>query len=133
MRRCILLLASGVMALQVILLLAMAQAPLGWTVLSALAAMVAAAALARAALRMDPRAGIRPARRGGIEMLDPEGAALATEVLLANPVLVVLRVGGEGGGRVLTVWRDSLSAAEFRRFLATARWARQPAEQRSAV
>ena len=127
MRRCILLFASGGMALQVILLLAMAQAPLGWPVLSAIAAMVATAVLAREALRMAPRTGIRPARRGGIEVLDPQGATLATEVLLASPLLVVLQVAGEGRGRVLTVWGDSLSAAEFRRFLATARWARQPA------
>ena len=121
------------MALQGILLLVMARAPLGWTVLSAIAAMVATAVLARAALRMAPRTGIRPARGGGLEVLDPQGAALATEVLLANPLLVVLQVAGEGGGHVLTVWPDSLSAAEFRRFLATARWARRPAEQRSAV
>ena len=134
MRRGILLLASASMALQALLLLTLTHAPLNRAVLAAaIAALVAAAVLAREALLRESSSGIRAARRGGVEVLGAEGAGLATEVLLASPLLVVLRVHEEGRRRVLTVWRDTLSAAEFRRFLATSRWARESAVQRSAV
>ena len=122
------------MLLQAVVLLASLQAATGWAVpASAIAALIAAGVLLRESRSTAPRFGVRAAARGGIEVLEPDGTVRAAEALLASPALVVLRVGDGGGGRIRSVWRDMLPATEFRRFLTAARWARLPAETRSAV
>jgi hypothetical protein len=133
MRRRILQVASVVMACQAVVLVLL-PGPAGWFVVAAVAAaLAAAAALLVEARATTPTLELRPADTGGVDVVDADGTSHGADVLLATPTLVVLRTDGAAGGRIVTVWRDTLPRAEFRRFLATARWARQPAAQRSAV
>jgi hypothetical protein len=134
MRRRILQVASVVMALQAIVLVLLLPGPADWLVVAAVAAALSAAA----ALLVETRAAtptlkLRRAATGGVDVVYADGTSHGADVLLATPTLVVLRTDGAAGGRIVTVWRDTLPRAEFRRFLATARWARQPAAHRSAV
>ena len=119
------------MLLQAVVQLASLRAATGWAApASAIAALIAAGVLLRESRSTTPRFGVRAAARGGIEVVEADGTVRVAEALLASPALVVLRVGE---GRILSVWRDMLPATEFRRFLTAARWARLPAETRSAV
>ena len=122
------------MACQAVVLVLLLPGPTGWLVVAAVAAaLAAAAALLVEARAATPTLELRPAATGGIDVVDADGTNHGADVLLATPTLVVLRTDRARGGRIMTVWRDTLPRAEFRRFLATARWARQPAAQRSAV
>jgi hypothetical protein len=122
------------MLLQAVVLLVSLQAATGWAVpASAVAALIAAVALLRESRCAAPRFGVRVAARGGIEVLELDGTVRVAEALLASPALVVLRIGDGGAARIRSVWRDMLPATEFRRFMTAARWARLPADTRSAV
>ena len=120
------------MLLQAVLLLTVPAS--GWAVQAcAIAALAAVAALLCEARGAAPCVGIR-AVAGTLETLEPDGTIRPASAVLASASLIVLRLDGAGRKRrFLIVWRDTLPAAEFRRFLAAARWTRPSPAPQSAV
>ena len=114
------------MSMQAILVLTLPVASPSIAVWScAIASLAGACALLREALRTTSPIGIRTIR-GRFEVLEDAGLARPATAVLATATIVVLELSGKGrSARFLPVWRDALSATEFRRLLTAARWTRR--------